>query len=59
MLGRAELAFVVLNIAYVQHHIITEHVFYTLMVTAFLLNVSVPVTIRWWKSKYQSLEQRA
>ncbi len=59
MLGRAELAFVVLNIAYVQHRIITEHVFYTLMVTAFLLNVSVPITIRWWKSKYQSLDQRA
>ncbi len=59
MLGRAELAFVVLNIAYVQHRIITEHVFYTLMVTTFLLNVSVPITIRWWKSKYQSLEQRA
>jgi len=29
------------------------------MVTAFLLNVSVPITIRCWKSKYQSLEQRA
>ena len=49
MIGRAELAFVVMGIAYVQYHIITTEVFYTLMLTAFLLNCSVPVVIRWWK----------
>lgn len=52
MLGRAELAFVVMDIAYVQRHILTIHAFYTLMFTAFWLNVSVPLTIRWWKSKW-------
>jgi len=49
MLGRAELAFVVMDIAFVQYHIISIEVFYTLMLTAFLLNISVPLTIRWWK----------
>ncbi len=49
MLGRAELAFVVLDIAYVQHQIMTAEAFYTLMLAAFLLNISVPLTIRWWK----------
>ena len=48
MLGRAELAFVVMNIAYIQHGIFTEEVFYTLMITIFWLNVSVPITIRFW-----------
>ena len=49
MLGRAELAFVVMDIAYVQNHIITTEVFYTLMVTAFALNVAVPLGIGFWK----------
>ena len=52
MLGRAELAFVVMNIAYTQHGIFTEEVFYTLMVTIFWLNVAVPVTIRFWRPYY-------
>jgi|TARA_B110000977_G_scaffold132777_1_gene169130 Kef-type K+ transport system membrane component KefB len=52
MLGRAELAFVVLEIAYVQHNIVSFEGFYTLMLTAFLLNLSVPVCIRLWKSHY-------
>lgn len=52
MLGRAELAFVVMNIAFVQHKIISTEIFYTLMLTTFLLNTSVPLTIRWWKSKF-------
>ena len=51
MLGRAELAFVVMDIAYVQNSILTEEMFYTLMFTAFCLNVSVPLTIRWWKPR--------
>ncbi len=53
MLGRAELAFVVMDIAYVQHQIMTVEAFYTLMITAFLLNCSVPLTIRWWKHHFQ------
>ena len=52
MLGRAELAFVVMDIAYVQNNILTEEMFYTLMFTAFWLNVSVPLTIRWWKPRF-------
>lgn len=52
MLGRAELAFVVIDIAYVQNHIIHTEAFYTLMFTAFWLNVCVPLTIRWWKPHY-------
>lgn len=52
MLGRAELAFVVLEIAYVQYKVMTANAFYTLMITCFLLNIAVPLTIRWWKVKY-------
>ncbi len=53
MLGRAELAFVVMDIAYVQNQILTTEAFYTLMGTAFILNILVPVTIRLWKPVYQ------
>ena len=53
MLGRAELAFVVMDIAYVQNRILNDEAFYTLMFTAFWLNVSVPITIAWWKPYYQ------
>lgn len=52
MLGRAELAFVVMDIAYVQHHILSIEAFYTLMLTAFFLNCSVPLMIRAWKARY-------
>ncbi len=52
MLGRAELAFVVLNIAYVQHKILNIEAFYTLMATAFFLNILVPLTITFWKPYY-------
>lgn len=52
MLGRAELAFVVMDIAYVQNAILTTEAFYTLMGTAFVLNILVPVTIRLWKPVY-------
>ena len=51
MLGRAELAFVVMDIAYVEHSIINDEMFYTLMFTAFALNLLVPVTIRLWKPR--------
>ncbi len=52
MLGRAELAFIVMDIAYVENHLINAEAFYTLMFTAFWLNVAVPVTIGWWKRRF-------
>lgn len=52
MLGRAELAFVVMDIACVQNDILNDEAFYTLMFTAFWLNIAVPVTIAWWKPYY-------
>ncbi|MGE0485018.1 MAG: cation:proton antiporter [Gammaproteobacteria bacterium] len=52
MLGRAELAFVVIDIAYVQLPILNTETFYMLMATAFGLNVAVPLTIAWWKLRY-------
>ena len=54
MLGRAELAFVVMDIAYVQNQIIPLEAFYMLMITAFWLNIAVPVTIKLWKPRYQA-----
>ena len=55
MLGRAELAFVVLDIAYVQHHIMSVEAFYTLMLVAFMLNLSVPITISWHKRHFKMI----
>ena len=52
MLGRAELAFVVIDIAYVQHSILNTEAFFTLMVTAFFLNILVPVSIGLWRPVY-------
>ncbi|MEE8332772.1 MAG: cation:proton antiporter [Alphaproteobacteria bacterium] len=52
MLGRAELAFVVMDIAYVQNDILNDEAFYTLMFTAFWLNVALPLAIAWWKPYY-------
>jgi hypothetical protein len=43
---------VVLDIAYVQNQILSDEAFYTLMFTAFWLNVAVPLSIRWWKPFY-------
>lgn len=51
MLGRAELAFVVMDIAYVEYSILSTEAFYTLMFTAFWLNVAVPVTIALWRRR--------
>ncbi|MCF6767008.1 cation:proton antiporter [Thiotrichales bacterium 19S11-10] len=48
MLGRAELAFIVMDIAYVQNQIFSTEVFYTLMITAFFLNIAVPISIKLW-----------
>ena len=54
MLGRAELAFVVMDIGYAQNSILTTEAFYTLMGTAFVLNILVPITIRLWKPVYEA-----
>lgn len=56
MLGRAELAFVVMDIGYVQHEILPNEAFLTLMITAFCLNVAVPITISWWRPYYERAE---
>ncbi len=53
MLGRAELAFVVIDIAFVEYKVMSFEAFYTLMITMFMLNISVPLTIRWWKHRFQ------
>ena len=52
MLGRAELAFIVMDIAYVQNDILSTEAFYTLMFSAFFLNISVPVSIALWKRRF-------
>jgi Kef-type K+ transport system membrane component KefB len=57
MLGRAELAFVVMDIAYVQNDILSTEAFYTLMFTAFWLNVAVPVTLIAWKPHYDRAQK--
>ncbi len=57
MLGRAELAFIVINIAYVQNQIIDITQFYTLMFTAFLLNITVPLSLKWWKPYYLGFKE--
>ena len=59
MLGRAELAFVVMDIAYVQNRILNTEAFYTLMITAFFLNVAVPVSIGWWQPHYSKVVAKA
>ena len=57
MLGRAELAFIVINIAYTQNQIISLEQFYILIGTLFLLNLTVPTAIKWWKPYYLGKEQ--
>lgn len=57
MLGRAELAFIVINIAFVQNQIIDITQFYTLMFTAFLLNLTVPLSLKWWKPYYLGFKE--
>jgi Kef-type K+ transport system membrane component KefB len=59
MLGRAELAFVVMGIAYVQNPILSTEAFYTLMFTTFWLNVAVPVSLTWWKPYYDQAQVNA
>ncbi len=59
MLGRAELAFVVMDIAYIQYNFMSTEAFYTLMGVAFCLNVAVPVSIKLWKPYYESAGRSA
>jgi Kef-type K+ transport system membrane component KefB len=57
MLGRAELAFIVIDIAYVENHLITIEQFYILMITIFFLNIAVPLGIKWWKPYYEGKKE--
>lgn len=57
MLGRAELAFLVMDIGYVEYQVFPKEVFYTLMFTAFLLNFCVPLTIRYWRPYFLGEKQ--
>ena len=57
MLGRAELAFIVIDIAYTEHHIFDQAQFYTLIFATFLLNISVPLLVSWWKPYYEGEKQ--
>jgi hypothetical protein len=52
MLGRAELFFVVLNVAYLDFPIFTEEMFFSLTMAAMLLNISVPITISLYRPYY-------
>ena len=56
MLGRAELAFIVINIAYVQNQLITQQEFYILVFTTFLLNISVPLLIKGYTPFYKKMK---
>ncbi|MFT5113058.1 MAG: Kef-type K+ transport system membrane component KefB [Parasphingorhabdus sp.] len=57
MLGRAELAFIVINIAFVQEKIIGIEAFYTLMFACFMLNITVPIVLKLWKPYYLGFKQ--
>ena len=52
MLGRAELAFIVIDIAYTEHKIFDKAQFETLIFATFLLNITVPLLIGWWRDYY-------
>ena len=58
MLGRAELAFVVIDIAYVQNNILPAEAFFTLMFTAFFLNIAVPISISLWKPYFLAAQKQ-
>ena len=57
MLGRAELAFIVIDIAYADNHIIDFHQFYILICAIFLLNLTVPTAIKWWEPYYMGRKE--
>ncbi len=58
MLGRAELAFVVMDIG-MRAGLFTTESFYTLMCTSFWLNICVPLGIKWWKPYYSGQKKMA
>jgi hypothetical protein len=45
MLARAELAFAIVDSAYIQHDILSREAFYVRMCPAFRINLLVPVSI--------------
>ncbi len=57
MLGRAELAFIVIDIAYTEFHIFDDAQFQALIFATFLLNISVPLVINWWKPYYEGKKE--
>ncbi|HFB54117.1 MAG TPA: cation:proton antiporter [Sulfurimonas autotrophica] len=57
MLGRAELAFIVIDIAYADNHIIDFHQFYILICAIFMLNLTVPMVIKWWEPYYMGRKE--
>jgi len=62
MMGRAELFFVVLDICYNQHDIMTKDMFVCFAMTAMFMNVSVPICISLYKNtyiKYAGMPQEA
>lgn len=52
MMGRAELFFVVLDLCYNQHNIMTKDMFCCFAITAMLMNISVPVCISAYKNTF-------
>ncbi len=50
---KVDFAFIVINIAYTKSHLITLEHFYTLILTLFLLNLTVPTLVKWWKPYYK------
>lgn len=57
MLGRAELAFIVIDIAYTENQIIDFHQFYILICAIFMLNLTVPMVIKWWEPYYMGRKE--
>ncbi|QOP41532.1 cation:proton antiporter [Sulfurimonas marina] len=57
MLGRAELAFIVIDIAYVDEKIIDIEQFDILIFTIFLLNIAVPLAIKRWEPYYMGTKR--
>ena len=57
MLGRAELAFIVIDIAYADNHIIDFHQFSILICAIFMLNLTVPMVIKWWEPYYMGRKE--
>ncbi|MDH4944135.1 cation:proton antiporter [Sulfurimonas sp. C5] len=57
MLGRAELAFIVIDIAFVNEHLIDLKQFDILILTIFLLNITAPMVIKWWEPYYMGRKE--